>query len=189
MNDARLQDIIERIAHLIRSETRISGADCDLQPIQLSTLYYLLRANRYSDTHQAVSEYFGLTKGTVSQTIKSLKAKGLLERTPDIADRRKMRLKVTATGKKLIKKTMPVRTVTNIWKDMDVNTQEELLGHLKNLLQGIQQKNGMKAFGVCGTCRFNSKKASNRFFCELTQEPLRKTDIELLCREHEAVAT
>ena len=185
MTDTHLQDYIERIAHLIRSETRIAGADFDLQPIQQSALHYLAHANRYSDTPQAVTEYFGLTKGTVSQTIKALEAKGLLERGADAQDGRKVHLKVTPAGKKLLKKTMPARTVTGVWADMDEGMRTDLLVHLKNLLQDLQRKNEMNAFGVCKTCRFNRKTGDNRFFCERTQEPLRPAETELLCREHE----
>ncbi len=187
MTDSTLQDYIERIAQLIRSETRISGADFDLQPIQLSVLHFLTRSNRYSDTPQAVTEYFGLTKGTVSQTIKSLEAKELISRKPDKTDRRKVHLSVTPVGKKLLKATLPTRTVASVWADMDTASRENLIVHLKGLLQGLQKKNEMKVFGVCHTCRFNKNLGGNRYFCELTQEPLRQAETELLCREHETL--
>jgi DNA-binding MarR family transcriptional regulator len=52
-----------------------AGAAHGLQPVQLEVLNYLSSCNRYSDTPMAVTEYLGQTKGTVSQTIKTLEKK------------------------------------------------------------------------------------------------------------------
>ncbi|MCF8721791.1 MarR family winged helix-turn-helix transcriptional regulator [Nitrospina gracilis] len=184
MSASLLHDYIERISHLIRSETRIAGTDFDLQPIQLDVLHYLTRSNRYSNTPQGVTDYFGLTKGTVSQTIKALESKGLLSKTPDAKDGRKVHLAVTRTGKKLLDKTMPARVVAGAWEELPEEDRDRLIAHLSQLLAKMQKANGMNAFGVCRTCRFNSQISDTKFFCELTQEPLSATDVTLLCREH-----
>ena len=78
-----LHEYIERISRLLQSEARNSGSDFNLQPIQLNALHFLRRANRYSNTPQGVTEYFGLTKGTVSQTLIALEKKGLISKNPD----------------------------------------------------------------------------------------------------------
>ena len=61
----------------MRTELRKAGADEALQPVHLQALIYLARANRYSNTPQALAEYLGLTKGTVSQTLLLLDRQGL----------------------------------------------------------------------------------------------------------------
>ena len=189
MNASLLHDYIERISNLIGSETRISGADYDLQPIQLHVLYYLSRCNRYSNTPQAVTDYFGLTKGTVSQTIKTLATKGLIHKTPDKKDGRRVHLSLTRAGKKLLEKSMPTRTMTRVWEGMDEDEQQRMVGALSLLLQKMQQANSMNAFGVCHTCRFNTRTGDGQYFCELTREALQPTDVTLICREHEVPGT
>ncbi|CAI2719478.1 MarR family winged helix-turn-helix transcriptional regulator [Nitrospina watsonii] len=186
MSASLLHDYIERISHLIRSETRIAGTDFDLQPIQLDVLYYLTRSNRYSNTPQGVTDYFGLTKGTVSQTIKALESKGLVQKTPDAKDGRKVHLSVTRSGKKLLERAMPAQVITSAWEKIQELDQDRLLADLKLLLVRMQKVNEMKSFGVCRTCRFNTQVSETKFFCELTQEALTPNDTTLLCREHTA---
>ncbi len=187
MNAELFYDYIERISSFFRSEIRLAGIDYDLHPIQLNALYYLHRCNRYSDTHQGVSEYFGLTKGTVSQTLKSLENKGLIQKQKDKADGRVFHLKVTTGGRKIIEKFLPTNTGKKALDELPVETQMDLFNSLRLLLQSMQKSNEMRPFGICRTCRFNEKQGAGQYFCGLTEEALSRTDVELLCREYESV--
>jgi DNA-binding MarR family transcriptional regulator len=186
MSALLLHEYIERISHLLRSEARHSGADYDLQPIQLGALHFLSRSNRYSNTPQGVTEFLGLTKGTVSQTLMALERKGLILKSPDKKDGRMVHLNITKVGRKLLGKTFPARTVSKVWKDLPDPEQSQLIEGLQKLLQTMQELNGMKPFGVCRTCRHNSNKGEGKFFCELTQENLSQADVKLICREHQS---
>jgi len=181
MSAVLLHEYIERISRVLDSEARQVGSDYNLQPIQLNALRFLKRANRYSNTPQGVTEYLGLTKGTVSQTLTVLESKGFINKTPDKRDGRVVHLDVTRSGRKLLEKTTPSPTIRRVWEDLE--GQSQLVNDLKKFLVAMQKKNGMKAFGVCGTCRFNKKVAEKKFFCELTRENLSLKDSELLCRE------
>ncbi len=74
------QQILERLASLLRSESRTMLLEHGLQPVQFEALQYIANCNRYSDTPMAVTEFLGQTKGTVSQTLKVLEKKGLIEK-------------------------------------------------------------------------------------------------------------
>ena len=99
MTDTTLYDYLERIASLMRAWAREQPLMADLQPIQLSALNYLARCNRYSNTPLGVTDFLGLTKGTVSQSLKALEAKGLIEKRPDALDRRSVHLELTEEGR------------------------------------------------------------------------------------------
>ncbi len=180
-----LHEYIERISRLLDSEARLIGSDYNLQPIQLNALNFLNRANRYSNTLQGVTAYLGLTKGTVSQTLATLEAKGFIKKIPDKNDGRVVHLNVTRAGQKLLSKAMPSATVQSAWEGLEDKEQKQLIESLKQLLTTMQKINGMNGFGVCGTCRYNQKIGEKKFFCELTQENLSQKDTELLCREHQ----
>jgi Transcriptional regulators len=98
MTDTTLYDYLERLASLMRAWAREQPLMADLQPIQLSALNYLARCNRYSNTPLGVTDFLGLTKGTVSQSLKALEAKGLIEKRPDAQDRRSVHLELTGEG-------------------------------------------------------------------------------------------
>jgi DNA-binding MarR family transcriptional regulator len=185
MSTLLLQEYIERLSRLIQTESRSNGLPHNLQPIQLNALHFLTRANRYSNTPQGVTEYFGFTKGTVSQTLTTLESKGFIKKSPDKLDGRKVHLKVTRMGETLLKKTMPSPIMNDAWQELAKVPQSQLIDHLMQLLLGIQKKNGMKPFGICKTCHHFQKKGKEKFFCGLTQESLSKNDSEMLCREYQ----
>ena len=185
MDSSKAFDLIERISSLLRSEIRTTGMDYDLQPIQLNVLHFLTQSNRYSDTLLGVTEYFGLTKGTLSQTVKALESKGLIKKVTDKQDGRVTHLHVTRQGKKLVETLLPPQKAQKTWEILTEKNQAQLIEGLQEFLQTMQETNGMKSFGVCQTCRFNTKRGEGKFFCELTQENLSETDVTLLCREYQ----
>lgn len=184
MND-ELFNLIERLANLLRQETRLEGQSLGLQPIQQEALYYLSTCNRYSDTTLAVTEFLGLTKGTVSQSLKVLESKALIVRVKDKNDKRITHLKVTKAGTEFLMKTCPPQKFTDAITSLSVDEEYETKSLLKKVLNNYQHATGRTAFGVCQNCRFNHK-TSNGVLCELTKEALSSDDIMLICREYVA---
>ncbi|WP_443218276.1 MarR family winged helix-turn-helix transcriptional regulator [Pseudomonas sp. TNT2022 ID1044] len=178
-----LFDLLERLSSLTRVWFREHPLLTDLQPIQLSALMYLGRCNRYSDTPLAVTEYLGLTKGTVSQSLKALEGKGLLTKQPDVRDKRSVHLKLTAPAQALLDAVMPPDFLVNAAQRMGARA-EDLEGLLLELLRNIQQGENVPSFGLCRTCRFHQTVVGGAF-CGLTQEPLETKEVELICREHQ----
>ena len=101
-NPLVLLELVERLANLMRAEMRKAGSEESLQPVHLHALVYLSKANRYSNTPQALAAYLGLTKGTVSQTLLILDRRGLIERYQDDVDRRVVRLRLSTAGEQLL---------------------------------------------------------------------------------------
>ena len=182
MSDIEVNDVLERLCNLLRMETRTLGQKYGVQPVQMDALTYLTQCNRYSNTPQAVGEYLGLTKGTISQSLKVLEQKGLLRKQPDKQDKRVVHLAPTNKGKKLIENAIADKSLVPALANSTKIT--ELASVLRSTLRKVQQMNNRKAFAACHTCRFNehSKKG---YVCGLTQELLSAQDIQLICREHE----
>jgi len=185
MNTNHIYDYVERLSELLRIDSRHAGAQYGIQPVQLEALHYLSICNRYSDTPMAVTEYLGQTKGTVSQTLKVLEKKGLLSKLSDKNDKRIYHLKVSNRGKRLLNKTIPTTMFVNACDALSEKKQSEITASLKQLLVALLQANNMKTFGVCRSCRYNSKTEDGNYFCNLVQEPLTDDDIHLICKEHE----
>ena len=184
MNATEGQDLFERLNNLLRMEVRSFGLKYGLQPIQIEALTYLTRCNRYSDTPQAVTEYLGLTKGTVSQSLKVLEQKGLLRKQQDTEDKRITHLAVTAKGRKLIEQAFPAKSLDAALAKTSSLQGQKLEETLRSLLHEMQQQHGRKTFAACHTCRFNEHHEKG-YVCGLTKEALSGRDIQLICREHE----
>ncbi|WP_428095685.1 MarR family winged helix-turn-helix transcriptional regulator [Candidatus Thioglobus sp.] len=189
MKTNNIYDYVERLNNLLRADSRQAIAAHGLQPVQLEVLHYLSTCNHYSDTPMAVTEYLGQTKGTVSQTIKVLEKKGLIRKYSDKNDKRIYHLKVSATGKNLLIKTIPTAMFANACEVLPDKKKLEILDSLKQLLTTVLQINNIKTFGVCHTCRYNGKTKDDGYFCNLVQQPLTVNDVDLICREHKNQVT
>ena len=132
----------------------------------------------------AVTEYLGLTKGTVSQTLKVLEKKELLSKQTDENDKRLSHLKLSDKGKKLLSETIPTEIFVNACDALPDKKQAEITSALNQLLTTLLQVNNLKTFGTCSSCRYNSKTEDGNFFCKLVEQPLSVGDIQLICREH-----
>ena len=185
MKSNYIYNYVERLSELLRIDSRQAGAAHGLQPVQLEVLHYLSACNRYSDTPMAVTEYLGQTKGTVSQTLKVLENKGLLSKQLDKNDKRISHLKVSYKGKRVLGKSIPTAMFIKVCEELPDKKKAEIEASLKNLLITLLQANNLKTFGVCSSCRYNSKNENDDYFCNLIQQPLTDDDIHLICKEHE----
>lgn len=153
------------------------SSDHGLKLVQLEALVYLASANRYSDTPLALAEYLALTKGTVSQTLKTLESGGLVEKKADEEDRRVQHCSVTERGTKVVAAALRIP---------DDPADPGLESALRTVLRSLQQGAEARTFGVCRTCTHHQVEGA-KTRCGLTGESLRKPERAKICREHEPV--
>ena len=179
-----LFDLVERLSLLTRADLRQAGAAQGLQPVHLQVLFYLNQANRFSNTPQALTEYLGLTKGTVSQTILVLARRRLLSRHADPRDGRVVRLILTEGGLTLLK----TLSAGSAWRDI-VQTASparvtSALLVLRQILAQVQTQSGKRTFGVCVSCAHNQRVGPRSYYCALMREKLGSPEVRRICREH-----
>ncbi len=179
-----LLDTVERLGNLVRTGLRQAGAAQGLQPVHIQALMYLSEANRYSNTPQALAEYLGLTKGTVSQSLLVLARRRLISRYSDEKDGRVVRLALTDKGKEALKEV----ALPGHWREALAQASPARLNSatkvLKEALSALQAKKGQKTFGVCVTCRHHLHIGPRSFVCGLTKEKLASGEVRKICREH-----
>lgn len=185
MSRQRGYDLIERIGSLLRAEARQAGGEHGLQPVQLQALAYFARANRYSDTPAALTDYLGVTKGTASQTLMVLEGLGLVSKREDSEDRRVTRVQVTTKGRHLLDKLLPPALWRAASTELGAAAAQRMEDELVRLLRILQQANRSRTFGVCNTCAHFVREGGRKFRCGLTDEPLSTGEAGLICREHE----
>lgn len=174
--DHSTRHLIERISALHRNLIRRSAVEHDLQFVHVEILQYLLMCNRYSNTNQALSEFLGQTKGSISQSLSHLEKRGFVLRSQDKKDKRVFHLVILSKGIHLVE-SLNARTA--------VDDSKEMKQVLRSILLTFQKKNNMRSFGICSSCKFNQNLGKNNFVCGLTKETLTLEDIKKICREHE----
>lgn len=97
---ANADDILEHLDRLSRLTASFNRRN-DLNATQMAALSYLATAKGAARKPSKVAEYLAATRGTVSQTLKSLKRKGLLVEQPSATDGRSVEYALSAKGRKL----------------------------------------------------------------------------------------
>lgn len=172
--------LLERLGALIQQSVRDEAARHDLLPIHIQILHYLARANRYSDLPIAIAEYFGITRGTVSQSLAVLERKGLLIKQPDAGHGKRVHLRLTPAGAMVLDDSWAERLEQALGGPPA--EAEALEATLRRLLSGLQRINGQRAFGICRQCsHFLIEPSGAR--CGLTGESLASGQTTRICRE------
>lgn len=179
--------LIERISTLIRAEERRKYAALGLQPIHVHVLDYLNNCNSYSNTAAAITEFFGLTKGSVSQTLQVLERKGYVEKHLDSEDGRVTHLCLTSKGEEVLVFTSNDDIVEQAQHAVNAKQYKTLDEALRMTLFALQRNGHAKSFGSCNTCiHFNIE--DNHYICSVTHLPVYRIETHKICREHVAAA-
>ncbi len=179
--------IIDRISGLVGAVERRQCLVLGLQPIHVRILEYLAQCNQRSDTSASVVEYFGLTKGTVSQSLQVLERKDLIGREVDPDDRRISHLHLTREGHRILASLKPLNEFCDAKQYMSDNLIQNLEPLLLVLLTSLQKANDVKSFGVCYSCDY-FQEAEGHYVCGLTDVPLEQKQIDKICRDHKSAA-
>ncbi len=165
-----ITQLLERIGALLQQSLREEAARHGLLPIHGQVLRYLSRANDYSNLPAAIADYFGITRGTVSQTVAVLERKGMIVKRTGTRNRRRVNLELTERGRAVLEEG---------WAGIEESALEQTL---RALLGALQADNGQRPFGVCRGCaHFIIEGESAR--CGLTGEPLADAQTSRICRE------
>jgi len=181
MSMSKASLLFERLGTLIQQSVRDDAARHGLLPIHIQVLQYLAQANRYSDLPIAIAEYFGITRGTVSQTLAVLERKGLLLKEADARHGKRVHLRLTPAGESVLTESWAERVEKALYTlPIEVAVFEDTLC---NLLSALQRINGQRAFGICRQCAHFLTAENNSTRCGLTGEPLATAQTVRICRE------
>ena len=171
--------LVDRLARAVHCLQYAEG----LNPAQWVALRFLGCANRYSRTPTGLAEFLATTKGTASQTLKSLEQKGFVRRVQHESDRRKCLLELTESGHAVLARD-PLRRVQAAAAGCEAEI-DSAIATLARLVRQIQEGCGMREFGVCVQCghrRTGTDCArSDDTVCGLTGEAIGQGDVKKIC--------
>ena len=179
-NQNRIKELLDRLG-------RISAADEwreDINPTQWAALSYLARANRFSRSPSQVSDFMATTRGTVSQTLKALAKKNLINEVRSEQDKRSISYSITKQGEAVFQKK---KILEDALSHLKTDQSSNLLRELETLVFTALKLRGLRPFGVCKTC-IHHQEAPSGGFCQLLGEDLSKVEINQICHEHSSVS-
>jgi len=171
-------EIAELLIHIGRSSRGDDSAP-PLTAAQWTCLRFFARANRVSRTPSAFASFQVTTRGTASQTIKTLEEKGLLARFRSDRDGRSVRLEITEQGHEVLNADplADLLSVIDVIKPKERAAFLATLSHLSETLAGLK---GAQAFGTCEACTHYTS-SDGKSYCACIAAELAPDDVGKLC--------
>jgi DNA-binding MarR family transcriptional regulator len=173
------RSVAELALQLGRAAYGESSAD-DLTPAQWMALRFFARANRFSRTISAFAEYHSTTRGTASQTVKSLVSRGFLTRSRSARDGRSTDLTLTDRSRRQLARD-PFDAVVRAAGRLSPVQLDRTARGLRVILSQLQVERSKPAVGVCALCGHLGTDGERSWQCRLLLEPLAAPELEQLC--------
>jgi DNA-binding MarR family transcriptional regulator len=172
--------LAEQIVHLARLAH--GAGDTGLTPAQWTALRYFSRANRFSRTPSAFSDFHATTRGTASQTVKSLIALGFLTRCVNEADGRSALIEVTAAGRAKLAHD-PLTDLATCIAALPEGQRAALAAALGGLATAMARARAAPIFGPCDGCSHCDTTQAGPAYCRCTQTLLDAGEMASICAD------
>jgi len=170
--------IAEQVLHLGRIASRETLAE-GLTPAQWAVLRYFARANRFSRTPSAFAAFHGTTRGTASQTIKSMETQAYLGRVRSEADGRSTRLDLTSKARAILAHD-PLEALVRAADALPLGARGNFANGLQRMLGEVARERGKPVFGTCESCGHLGNDQAH-YACGFLREPLLLNELDGLC--------
>lgn len=158
-----------------------------LTPTQWTVLHFFSRANDYSRTVSAFAEYNVTTRGTASQSIKTLVDNGYLTRTRSNTDGRSVRFDLTSKAETALAED-PLDFLVRALNECSDQDRKMLRTILEQLVSAVANLTGREVFGACRDCALLSTQngrdrncEQTDGLCELMNKSIPKKQLDSLC--------
>lgn len=172
-----LADLADLLVHLARLAQ--SAANSPLTAAQWTALRYFARANTFSRTPSAFSEFHATTRGTASQTVKALVGMGLLARKTHGSDGRSALIEVTDAGQAMLASD-PLGVLRKVLAGLPTEQQDSLAKAVRHAVTEIAGQRGAPTFGTCSDCD-HCEPGGAQAYCHCTQTLLAAPDMAAFC--------
>jgi DNA-binding MarR family transcriptional regulator len=186
--DYKIVAALEKISEVFRVLLWTEAKEHKLSPIQMQLLIFIKYHN--SDKQRRIASMareFNMTKATISDSIKVLEQKGLIERADDMLDSRSFNFSLTDKGVKL------TGMIENFTKPLDgaiatLSTQQknEFLVSVFDLIFRLNQNGIISTQRMCYNCYYYNGDRQQTHFCNLMQKELAIDELRIECPEHKS---
>ena len=191
--DAQNQDLaakivagLERVAETFRVLLWDHAKKIGLSPIQIQLLIFThYHAEEWCNVSDFARE-FNMTKPTISDAVRVLHKKKLIQKIPSPTDGRAYHIQLTGEGKKIVQETADFGSpVYQVIADFKQDDQQHFYRLLNELVFKLNRKGVIQIQRSCQNCRFYQADGEERF-CQFLGKPLSTSDLRLDCPEFEA---
>ena len=183
--DGKIVVALERISEAFKVLLWNESKATDLSPIQIQMLIFL----RFHPQEMAKVSYlakeFNLTKATVSDSVKTLIRKSLIEKVYDQADSRSFTMRLTQSGNDIAERSANFAdAIESPVSNLSQRDKDKLLSSLLNIIGDLRNENVIALQRMCFTCSHYST-SDKRHYCNLLNTELSNVHLRIDCQDHE----
>lgn len=187
--ESRIVVLLERIAEVFKAALWEEGKHHQLSPLQIQVLVFLCYHASPQRTVSYLAQEFNVSKPTISEVVRILEQKKLLERQFSELDGRSHTLTLTSSGHTVVKQAQ--HFATPILKQVNAATSIDkpaLYHSLLVLLQAFQKNGLIGEVRMCLNCPHLSmgQDSSMDYACRLLGQSLSIQELRIDCPEFNA---
>lgn len=176
---------LERLSQVFRILLWEKAKEHSLSPIQIQLLIFIRHHSADKTTISYLAQEFNFTKPTISDAIKILEQKKLIQKITDKVDTRSYTINLTTTGKKIVSETETfANPLTEIISKATDTDKIVLWENISNLIVKLNKLEVISVQRTCFNCKHYSIK-NKTHFCNLLDLKLLTQDIRIDCGEFE----
>ena len=181
MNSRAIAELIFHLGRIASGEGLVEG----LTAAQWAALRYFSQANRFSRTPSAFAAFHGTTRGTASQTIKSIETQGYLTRMRSKDDKRSVLLVLTNKAWEVLAND-PFESLVRAADSLPPSVNGHFAKALQRMLDQVARERGNPSFGTCNSCKHLesdvcSREGQTLYECGFTSETLLQEELDGVC--------
>ena len=181
--DAKLIIALERMSEVFRAALWEAGKPFRLSPLQIQILLFVRFHPAESSTVSNLAREFNLRKPTISEAVRTLLAKELIEKLPAPLDTRSYFIRLTKAGTQTVRQlngfTEKIQLVMGSVEDA---AKGAFYQQLLNLLSQFQRHGLIQQQRSCHQCEFY-RSSEDGDHCDLLKTALKPVDLRIDCPE------
>lgn len=183
--DSKITAGLERLSQVFKTLLWDKAKEQGLSPIQIQILIFIHHHSAEKSTVSYLAKEFNVTKPTVSDAIKILEQKNLIEKTADSRDTRSYTINLTDKGRIVVTETEDFpNPIAQILSETSQNEKEIIWDTLSKLIINLNKADIISVQRTCFNCKHYSKEEVHHY-CNLLNIKLDKKDIRIDCGEFE----
>ncbi|MFT5821887.1 MAG: DNA-binding MarR family transcriptional regulator [Crocinitomix sp.] len=177
---------LEKISEVFRILLWQQAKTFGLSPIQIQILIFIQTHESHLNKVSYLAKEFNLTKATISDAVRVLEQKELINKLRNDADSRSFSIVLTPNGTAVSKKVaLFSNSLKTTIEGFSSEKQSDLWGSLLSVLVDFQSKGVLSLERMCLNCKFHSTDGATGHYCEFLKQSLEQDELRIDCPEHE----
>jgi len=175
---------LERISEVFKLLLWEKAKAIGLSPIQIQILIFIAYHDAHLCTVSHLSNEFNVTKPTISDAVKVLLKKGIVEKDFSPSDNRSYTIILTTSGKKVVSLTKDFsEPLKQQFDSLESSVLENFFDTIVTVIDKLNKKDILSVQRMCYSCKYYEK-TDSKHYCKLLEQTLLTKDIRLDCPEY-----